>query len=94
MLDLGLAVDQSVRLGVGQAQRVPGSPNQLTVQDLSVCAGQVLDLASLLVPDDLREVVERGLRDGSRGCQSSVWLRPRPRAGCMPALSLTCASSL
>ena len=95
VLDLGLAVDQQVRLGVGQAQRVPARiRNHLAVADLSVGARQVLELAGLLVPDDSREVVERGLRDGSRGRQSRVWLRPGPGAKCMPVLGLTCASSL
>ena len=49
-------------LRVGEAQRVPRAADQLAVQHLRVGARQVLQLASLLVPDDSRKVVPRGLR--------------------------------
>ena len=43
VLDLGLAVDHQVRLGVGQAQRVPACVRgHLAVADLRVGSGQVL----------------------------------------------------
>ena len=49
-------------LRVGEAQRIPCAADQLAVQHLPVGARQVLQLASLLVPDDRHKVVPRGLR--------------------------------